>query len=76
MIKMWCCFSLATLRGLLETDVDDVDDAGVSSPDNIRVVLLEAQTHKTSHTMILTRCAACAKPLAYDAPRRVAASVR
>ena len=29
-----------------------------------------------AHTMILTQCAACAKPLAYDAPRRVAASVR
>ena len=29
-----------------------------------------------SHIMILTQCAACAKPLAYDAPRRVPASVR
>ena len=28
-----------------------------------------------THTMIITQCAACARPLAYDAPRRVAASV-
>jgi len=29
-----------------------------------------------AHTMIMTNCAFCAKQLAYDAPRRVAASVR
>ena len=35
-----------------------------------------SRTADAAHTMILTQCAACAKPLAYEAPRRVAASVR
>ena len=29
-----------------------------------------------AHTMLLTQCAACAKPLVHDAPRLVAASER
>ena len=58
MIKMWCCFSLATLRGLLETDVDDVDDAGVSSPDNIRVAAADGASAGVAAVSSATAAAA------------------
>ena len=57
-----------SLRGLIMCDDRPQEPLCASRTPKIEHLL--AILYKVQRTMILTQCAACAKPLAHDAPRR------